>query len=318
MLEQVENLTGKGSLWFSESAATYSDSVDFLFYLLFYGSVALFLSITAVLFFFIIRYRRKTENQKALSQITHNTKLEITWTIIPLIIVVIIFYFGFKGYIKLSLPPKEDLVINVRAQKWFWTFAHQNGANVANELVVPIHKNIKLRMTSADVLHSFFIPSFRNKKDVLPNYYTTLWFNATKLGTYQVFCAEYCGDQHSTMLASIKVVSQDEYEAYLEKISSEDVPFEELGERISQQRCIVCHSIDGSKTIGPTWKDAYGKKRLLESGKKILYDENYIRESILNPQTKIAKDFAPVMPSFAGQLKEREIEGIIEYIKKIK
>ncbi len=318
MNEKTEQLMKNGSFWFPEAASSYAKDVDFLYYAIYYGSLITFAGILITLAIFTIKYRRKTKNQKAIKQLIHNTKLEITWTIIPLILFLIIFYWGFKGFVKITISPKEDIKIDVRGQKWFWSFTYPNGAGAANELVLPVNKVIKFKMISSDVVHSFFIPSFRAKNDVLPNYYTSLWFKPIKEGLYQVFCAEYCGEQHSMMLASIKIVSEKEYQKHLEAISSlDDIPLLDIGKKVYEQRCAICHSIDGSKLNGPSWKDQYKTKRALANGENALYDENYIRESILDPQSKIAKGFSPVMPSFAGQLKEREIEGIIEYIKNL-
>ena len=315
-----ENLITNGTRWLPEAASTYAKNVDVLFYFIIYGSIGLFAGIMIVIIGFSIRYRRRKDNQKASGQISHNNQLEIIWSVIPLIVVLVIFVWGFVDYLKMSLPPQGTIEYRLTGQKWSWIFSEpKTGATLGNQLVVPVNQPVKLIMTSLDVIHSFYVPNFRIKKDILPNRYTMVWFEANREGIYQVFCTEYCGDSHSTMLGSVRVVSQEEYAKHLDELSSlSDLSPVQLGELVYKQRCIACHSIDGSRMTGPTWKGIYGSSSALANGQNTIVDDTYIRESILKPQTKIVKGYEPAMPSFAGQLKEREIEGIIEYYKTLK
>ena len=270
---------------------------------------------------FIIKYKRTGAHVKAKKQVIHNDVIETAWTVIPLIVVMIIFWWGYKDYLKLSVSPPNTLDIKVMGKKWFWAFNYpKEGINTLNEFVVPVDTPIRLIMSSEDVLHSFYIPNFRVKKDVIPNRYTTVWFHAKDQGTYQIFCTEYCGDGHSEMLAVLKVVSYGEYEKWL-KVSGEDTstPLPELGKKLyTAKACNTCHSLDGSLKVGPSWKGIYNSPRALSDGTSVNADDNYIRESIVNPQTKVVKGCAPVMPTYAGLLSDREIDAIIEYIKSLK
>ena len=189
-----------------------------------------------------------------------------------------------------------------------------------NEFVVPVNQPVRLIMSAEDVIHSFFVPSFRIKKDVLPNRYTTIWFETDQTGEYQVFCTEYCGDGHSGMLAVLKVVSWGDYQEWLQKGSAganDAMPLMELGEKLyTSKACNTCHSLDGVSGVGPSWKGMY--EALLVSEGADVKVQNYLREAIVEPQKVIAKGYAPVMPSYSGLLSDREIDAIIEYIKSIK
>lgn len=189
-----------------------------------------------------------------------------------------------------------------------------------NEVVVPVNTPIKFLMTADDVLHSMFIPNMRVKKDIIPNHYTRLWFEATRTGTFQMFCTEYCGDGHSNMLATLTVLSHSEYQSWLQSSGGdEDLPLRELGQKLyTSKACNTCHSLDGSVKTGPSWKGIFSADRALGDGSSVKIDENYIRESIVNPQAKVVKGFAPVMPTYKGLLSDREINGLIEYIKTLK
>jgi cytochrome c oxidase subunit 2 len=192
-------------------------------------------------------------------------------------------------------------------------------------MVVPLNRPVKLVMTSNDVIHSFYVPGFRNKQDVIPGRYTSLWFKADKLGEFQVFCTEYCGLQHSQMPATIRVVSESQYMAWLDSnkpssVSNDNGMSEsaQKGMELYEGKCRSCHSLDGSRVVGPTWKGIYGAKREFESGPSVNADENYLRESILNPMAKIVKGYPAAMPPYAGQLSDDEIESLIEYMKTTK
>ncbi len=319
----VENqsLMKEGSFWLPGSYSTLSDAVDLQFYAVIWLSVIFTVAIVIVTAFFCVKFYRRKGNEIASKQVVHNNRLEFIWTFIPFLIVMGIFYWGFKDYLRLTVAPTDAVEIQVVGKKWFWAFEYPGtGITSVNDLVVPVNTTIKLVMTSEDVLHSFYIPNFRVKRDVLPNRYSNLWFDATKEGRYQVFCTEYCGDGHSAMGANLIVMSQEKYDEWKKSAgSTDDIPLDELGKKLyTSKGCNACHSIDGSMKIGPSWKGVYGIERELTTGEKVLVDENYIRESIVYPANKIAKGYQNVMPSYAGLLSDREITALIEYIKSLK
>lgn len=316
----VESLMKSGSFWFPEGANSITNSVDGLFYFILIGSIILFVGICSTMAYFLYKYRRTEANPVATSHITHSTTLELLWTIIPLILCVIIFWWGYKDFLSMGTPPGSALEIRVIGKKWLWQFEYpKEGVKTLGELVVPVNRPIRLVMGSEDVLHSFFLPNFRIKRDVLPNRYTRLWFQAERMGNFQIFCTEYCGDGHSAMLATLRVVSEAEYQEWLHGGSGDsDEPLPELGKKLyTKNACNTCHSIDGSPSVGPTWKGMYGHKVSLDGGASVDVDDAYIKESIENPKAKIVKGFQPVMPTYAGVLREREMLAIIEYMKSL-
>ena len=317
----VQSLMSKGTLVFPEAGSAVASSVDLLFYVIFWGSLLLFMVMVGIGVYFIAKYKRTDQNRVATAQITHNNVLEIGWTVIPLIIVLIIFVWGYRDYLKLVIPPEGTTEIRVVGKKWLWEVEYpKEGLKLLNEIVVPVGKPVKLLMTSTDVLHSFFLPNFRIKKDLVPNRYSQIWFHPERVGDYQIFCTEYCGDGHSNMLGVLRVLSQSDYDEWVQSgNASEDVPLPELGKKLYKSKnCNVCHSLDGSPMAGPTWKGLYGRERAFTDGKKGVADEDYIAESILNPNAKIVEGYPPVMPSYSGLLSEREVLGVIEYIKTLK
>ncbi len=297
--------------------------VDSLYLFIFYCSVALFIAILIVSARFIWKYRKRSGyTNEGVTQITHSTKLELAWTIPPLIVCLVIFAWGFKDFLHMSVAPKGSEEIHVIGKKWMWQFQYKNGTTSIGELVVPVNTPITLVMSSEDVIHSFYLPNFRVKRDVLPNRYTRVWFEATKTGTFQVFCTEFCGDGHSDMLAVIRVVPNAEYRKWVAdggSVGGDDMPLDKLGEKLAQAKgCAACHSIDGSQKVGPTWKGLFGSSRKFVDGGGVVADENYIRESIEKPHLHVVAGYGPVMPVYAGLLKERELAGLVEYIKSLK
>lgn len=310
-----------GTFWMPQGASSIAGEVDALFYFIFWASVFFFLLVVGLSIYFILKYRRREGREEATSHVDYNIKLEIIWTVIPIILVVIVFFWGFKTYMKMQIVPKDAIEIKVTGRQWMWLFDYPNGSNSINELVVPVDQPVKLTMSSEDVIHSFYIPQFRIKQDVLPSRYTITWFEATKTGEYDLYCAEFCGKGHSEMLATVKVVSEDQYAAFLEGAGMEGgagMPLEQVGKQVySSRACNTCHSIDGSSNVGPTFKNAYGHEVELADGSTITVDENYIRESILEPKAKVVKGFQPVMPTFQGLVSERQIDGVIAYLKSL-
>lgn len=316
-------LEHSGTYWMPDQASTVAGGVDSMYYAILGLSIICFVAITVAVVYFVMKYRyRKGVHEKPLPSPTHNDSLEITWTIIPSIIVVIIFVLGWEGYINMATPPKQALEIKVTAQKWSWSFSHKAGVgeNVSDqELHVPVNRPVRLVMTSQDVLHSFWVPAFRVKQDVVPARYTYLWFTATRPGEYRLYCTEYCGKDHSQMKTKVVVHPAGGYETYLEMKVEEDnnMPPAELGKK-KYPLCEACHSIDGSARTGPSFKGLFGREETLIDGSKVMVDENYLRESILDPTAKIVQGYQPVMPTFKGQLSDKQIDGLIEYIKSLK
>lgn len=308
--------------WIPEVASNFASKVDAVIWFITVISLIFFIIISIFLIYFAIKYRRKQENEET-PYITGNHLLETVWTIIPSILLIVIFVYGFVVYKEMRTPPKDALEINVMGKQWLWQFKYNNGKTTLNELYVPEGRPVKLVMISDDVLHSLFVPAFRVKQDLVGGMYTYLWFTPTKTGTYDLFCTEYCGTGHSAMLGKVIVMNSEEYEKWEkgekeEKVVAEISPVE-LGKQLFTQRgCNACHSIDGSPLVGPSFKGIFGRKQTLQDGQEITVDENYTRESLLEPQAKIVKGFQPVMPSFKGMLSDEEISAIIAYLKTFK
>ena len=308
------------TLWLPEKASTFVDIVDPAFNLFYWISVFFFVLICGLILVFTVKYIRRRPDQLASAQITHNLPLELSWTIIPLIIVMILFFIGMKGYLHMRVPPADSVQVNVMGQKWSWSFTYGTGA-VNDTLVVPVNTPVKLLVTSRDVLHSFFIPAFRTKADVIPNRYHALWFQATRTGIFPVQCTQYCGTSHSYMLTAVKVVEQGAYEEWLSNASDpgKGKTPEEFGAILYAKRgCNACHSVDGSKIVGPSWKGIFGRMEGMAAGPEMMVDEAYIRQSIMEPNAHVVKGFQPVMPTYKGVLTDREVDAIIAYIKTLK
>ncbi len=305
-----------GSFWMPPQVSTVARGVDWLFNFILAISVFFFILIVVVMVIFVIKYRRR-EGQQAESSPSHNTALEITWTVIPVIIVIVIFFFGFKGFLDMATPPANAYEILVDAQKWKWSFNYPNGY-VDENLHVPVDRPVRLVMSSADVIHSLYVPAFRIKMDVVPGRYSKVWFEATEPGEYDLFCAEYCGTSHSDMLAHVIVHPPGEFEIWLEEASNflETMTPVDAGRKLFQVRgCQQCHSMDGSAKTGPTMLGVFGRIEKMADGTTVTVDENYIRESILEPNARVVAGFEPVMPTYQGRLKDAEIMAIIEYLK---
>ena len=321
--QKISSLVDTGNFWFPEGINTLARNIDSLYYFILYISILIFVGIFAFGLYYIVKYKRSKNNPVATSQLGHHYTIEILWTVIPLILVLIVFYWGFSDYLKLRVSESNAERIYVIGRKWNWQFDYPNqGIKKLGELVVPVNKPIELIMTSEDVLHSFYIPNLRIKRDVIPNRYRRIYINADKIGNYHVFCTEYCGDAHSKMLAVLRVVSQDDYDSWLATGggADTDTPLDVLGAKLYKSKgCNGCHSLDGSNMVGPTWKDLYNKNRLLTDGSNVKADEDYLRNSIIYPNRQIVSGYvAGVMPSYAGLLSEREINAIIEYIKTLR
>ena len=299
-------------LW-PERASTTAANVDALYiFLLIVTALMTGLIFTAVVYF-AARYRR--QDGVLAEQIEGSTPLELTWSIIPLFVFLAIFGWGAVVYFKGRTPPRDSTEVYVVAKQWMWKLEHAEGQREINELQVPVDRDVKLIMTSQDVIHSFYVPAFRIKQDVLPGRYTVEWFRATKPGVYHLFCAEYCGTQHSGMVGSIVVQEPAQYEAWMNGGSTG--PLSATGEKVfSELGCATCHRND-AQGRGPSLQGVFGKPVQLDDGRTVTADENYLRECILDPGAKRVKGFQPVMPTFQGLVSEEQVNALVAYIKSI-
>ena len=310
----------EATFWLPVQAAEQVAPVDSSFYFVYWVSVVSFAIIVGFAALFAWKYRRKHPDQPALSQHSHSNALEIAWTVPPIIVVVFMFLYGWQAYLDMRTPPEQAYAVQVTGQKWKWLFQYPNGW-VDDKLHVPIGEPVQLILQSEDVLHSAFIPAFRVKMDAVPGRYTKLWFTATHAGEYDFYCTEYCGTDHSNMRTKVIVHPPGGFETYLEEAEEAllNLPPAELGASLYEKRgCNQCHSIDGSPGKAPTFKGLFGKTETFTSGGSAVVDENYLRESIIDPNALVVSGYNPVMPTFAGKLKDKEITGLIEYIKTLK
>jgi cytochrome c oxidase subunit II len=301
-------------LW-PTGASSQAGNVDLLFIFLVVLSTVMTLAIFGTIFFFALKYRRRPGHKA--TQIHGSWVLEIAWSVIPMGIFLVIFVWGAVIYYQEHTPPQSADTIYTVAKQWMWKFQHESGQQEIDELHVPVGRNIKMVMTSQDVIHSFFVPAFRVKQDVLPGRYTTIWFRPTVPGTYHLFCAQYCGTDHSGMIGQVIVMEPKDYQAWLSRggafhsLSAQgDALFQQLG-------CSTCHHNEGSQGRAPNLTGVYGSQVQLEDGRTVVADEAYIRESILSPAAKVVSGFKPIMPTFQGILSEDQVNQLVEYIKSI-
>jgi cytochrome c oxidase subunit 2 len=302
--------------------SAFAAEVDLVYMGIFWLSVVLFVGIVGTMVYFAWRYRYKAG--RVTPHQTHNTPLEVIWTVIPLLLCVALFFWGLDGYMKYAVAPGEAMEIQITAKKWLWQFEYPDGTRSINELHLPVGKPVRFVMTSEDVLHDFYVPDMRVKHDVVPGRYTQVWFTPTLLGEHVATCAEYCGKGHSDMHAKVFVDTQAKYEEWMATGGDEwknHTP-EEWGKiQWEQKGCATCHTTDGSRSKGPTWKGIWGKPVTVKTadGKTItvIVDENYLRESMMNPGAKVVEGFENIMPTFQGLLRENEIRGLVAYIKSL-
>ncbi|HBY99038.1 MAG: cytochrome c oxidase subunit II [Ardenticatenaceae bacterium] len=310
-----------GIPFFPQEASTAAPQVDALFFFLVGLSTLITLGIAALIIYFAVKYRRRSEDEIG-EQIVGSTALEFVWTIIPTGLAMIAFFWAAQLYLHRVSPPSNSLEVYVVAKQWMWKFQHVDGQREIDELHVPVGQPVKLTMTSQDVIHSFFVPAFRVKQDVLPGRYTTTWFEATKTGQYRLFCTQYCGTEHAQMTGSVIVMEPDEYEAWLSGgggPGAQPAPQSPAaaGQQLFQQLgCSGCHKPDGSGP-GPSLLGVFGHPVQLESGQTVIADESYVRESILNPTAKVVASYQPIMPSFQGRVSEEQLLQLIAYVKSL-
>lgn len=340
-------------LWFPDQASTYAAESDSTYSMILWVSILFFVPLMIVMGYFVLKYK-KAKGGKATSRLRHHNGLEITWTVVPCIFLVIMFVRGSWGYLDMSIPPEGARQVDLTAYKWAWSMDYGNGA-IHPELHVVLNQPTKMVMRSTDVLHSFFVPAFRIKRDIVPGRYNIAWFQATMASEkisdeelaviladhkesgdkqwdydrhqvtedgyryFDLFCAEYCGQDHSTMQSYVIVhETQEDLDQWIKKISSRgETPPAEYGEKLYKLRnCVGCHSLEANKiVVGPSFHNLFGYDRELATGDKVLGDEQYIRESILDPKAKVVNGFNPQMPSFKGQLSDDDINSLIAFIK---
>jgi cytochrome c oxidase subunit II len=299
-------------------ASTFSQGVDLSLYIITGISLFFLIGITVVMIYFVIRYNKK-RNPKA-TNIEGNFTLEVVWTVIPTLLVILMFYYGWMGYKPMRQVPDNAMEITVYGQMWKFSFEYPDG-RITDTLVVPINQPVKLNLVARDVLHSFYVPAFRVKEDMVPGKDNFLWFEANREGRFDVLCAEYCGMLHSFMLSSITVVNQNAYDEWL--TAAPIVTDEHPGLAILKQNaCLTCHSQDGSKIIGPSFKGVYGRTQLVETNgetREILVDDDYIIRSIYEPNADIVQGYMRgLMISYENIISEEQIDDIIDYMKTLK
>lgn len=302
---------------FPPEASSLAGKVDHVFFFALIVSVFFATLIAVLIIYFGIRYRRRSPDEVGIPE-KGSLWLEFTWSVIPLAIMMVLFVWGTKLYFAESRPPSNAIEFQVVAKQWMWKIQHPEGNREIDEVHVPLGKAIRLNMTSQDVIHSFFVPAFRVKADVLPDRYTTTWFRATKLGTYHLFCAQYCGAEHSRMIGKVIVMTPANYQKWLKGTAPAEQPAAS-GETLftTTFACSTCHRSD-SAARAPILNGLLGRKVQLEDGSTIVADENYVRQSILNSQAQVVKGYQPIMPLFKGQISPGQLEQLVSYIKSLK
>jgi cytochrome c oxidase subunit II len=329
-------------LYLPEQQSTVARDVDGLHYFVILVTMAGATAVAVVTAYFLIKYRRSTgRGEQRLPeaepvQVSRGKYLVIEGAVVAGLLGLFLLWWvlGFRQYVRMQRPPQDSMEIYVTAKKWMWGFAYPDGGGSMGVLYVPVGRPIKLVMTSRDVIHSFYVPAFRIKQDVVPGRVTTAWFEVVSPGTYDIYCAEYCGAGHSTMRATVVALEEAQYRQRLESPESRDMAayvaeeldmadsrlsMAELGERVANRHgCLRCHTVDGTPHIGPTWARMYGSTVILDSGATVVVDEAYITESMMDPLARMHRGFQPVMPSYRGLITAAETGAIVEYIKSLR
>ncbi|MGE5191189.1 MAG: cytochrome c oxidase subunit II [Deltaproteobacteria bacterium] len=300
-----------------EQASTHAPRVDLLYFFLVGLAVFFSVLIAALIVYFSIKYRRGNTRVDRAPAHGHAYGLEITWMVIPFVITMAIFGWSARLYFSANRPPAGSTEVRVVGKQWMWKFQHANGRREINTLHVARGRPVKLTMISEDVIHSLFVPAFRIKRDVLPGSYSACWFEATRTGEFHLFCAEYCGTNHSRMTGRVIVMDPAEFEAWLGG-RKENEPPAAAGKRLFEElRCQTCHRPDAGAARCPPLEGLYGQEVKLAGGETAVADENYLRESILRPGAKVVAGFQPLMPPFDGQVDEEQLIELIAYIKSL-
>jgi cytochrome c oxidase subunit 2 len=298
-----------------ERASSVAGEVDalFLFILVVTGLFAV--GIWVAMLYFAIRYRRRSDTDRP-AEIQGSLVLELTWTIIPFLLMSAMFVWGSKVFFHLNRPPDDAMTVSVVGKRWMWKLQHPTGQREINELHVPVGRAVRLVITSEDTIHSFFVPAFRIKKDAVPGRYNMAWFRATKTGSYHLFCAEYCGTEHSKMTGRVIVMEPEEYQVWLAGGPVPESPVVAGEKLFTELNCITCHRPD-SAGRGPVLSGIFGRPVALATGERVVADEAYVRESILSPAAKVVAGYQPVMPTYQGQVSEEQLIALIAYIQSL-
>jgi cytochrome c oxidase subunit 2 len=295
---------------------TTTQAVDPVFMLIFGISIVLLIGITTTMVTFVIRYHRSRAPEPT-SRTDGNVWLEIVWVVLPTLLVLAMFYYGWAGYLALRNVPKDALPVTATARQWSWNFTYANG-KTSTRLYVPVGKPVRVELVSRDVIHGFYLPAFRVKRDVVPGMKNHAWFVATRAGSYDLFCSQYCGTGHSAMITTVKALPEAEFAAWLQKAKvGEEPPGEEFMEK---HGCLGCHSLDGTPKVGPTIKGIWGRRITVLTGgveRTITADEAYLRRSIREPKADLVKGYPPVMPAYPD-LSENDVKALVEFIKEVR
>jgi cytochrome c oxidase subunit 2 len=298
-----------------ERASSYAGEVDALFYFIVAVTVFFTVAISLAILYFAIRYRRRSDADRP-AEIHGSLVLELTWTLIPLGIVVVMFVWGSKVFFHMNRPPDDAMTVSVVGKRWMWKLQHPTGQREINELHVPLGRAVKLVITSEDTIHSFFVPAFRIKKDAVPGRYNVAWFRATKTGTYHLFCAEYCGTEHSKMIGKVVVMEPEAYQTWLAGGPPAESPIVAGETLFTELNCVTCHRPDHAGR-GPVLQGIFGRPVRLASGDTVVADEAYVRESIVNPAARVVAGYQPVMPTYQGQVSEEQLIALVAYIESL-
>jgi cytochrome c oxidase subunit 2 len=297
---------------------TTTQAVDPVFMFIFAACLALLVGITAAMIWFVIRYRRSRAPEPT-SQSGGNLWLEIVWIALPTLLVLAMFYYGWAGYLTLRNVPKGAMEVTATARMWSWSFAYENG-RTSDKLYVPVGRPVRVNLVSVDVIHGFYLPAFRVKRDVVPGMKNFAWFVASRAGSYDLFCSQYCGVGHSAMITTVEAVTPEAFSAWLAEGAAGRQAKPDGAKLAKEKGCLACHSLDGSNKIGPSFKGLSGSRiKVLVAGKlvTVIADEAYLKESILAPAAKVVEGFQPIMPEFTD-LKEDEVEALVEFIEGVK
>jgi cytochrome c oxidase subunit 2 len=300
---------------FPERASTIAGEVDALYFFLVGLSIVMSLLIATLVVGFAVKFHRRHTDEVG-AQVHGGLVLELAWTVVPFVVAMVIFFWGAKVYFVMASPPAETLNIYVVGKQWMWKVQHTTGQREINQLHVPVGRPVKLIMTSEDVIHNFSIPAMRVKADVIPGRFVQVWFEPTRPGTYHVFCAEYCGTQHSGMIGQVVVMEATAYQTWLSG-GAVEASLASTGEALFEDlACNSCHRAD-SRGRGPVLRNVFGHPVQLQDGTVVTADENYLRESILTPAAKLTAGYQPVMPAFQGLVSEEQLLALIEYVKSL-
>jgi cytochrome c oxidase subunit 2 len=301
--------------FFPEQASATAHHVDALFTFLCVVTGIMAVLIAGLLLFFAFRYRRRAEDERTPRILGHN-RLEWCWTIAPLFVFVIMFVWGARIYTSVAMPPPDAPEVFVIGKQWMWKIQHPDGQREINELHLPVDRPVKLTLTSEDVIHSFFVPAFRTKIDVVPGRYGQIWFQPTKTGRYHLFCSQYCGTSHANMVGTVIVMERDEYREWLDSHATGSLA--DQGRQLFLKfQCITCHSAN-AEARAPVLEGLYGRTIPLNNGRTTRADDAYLRESILFPEAKVVQGWEPIMPTFKGQINEEDLIKLLAYIKSLK